>query len=455
MSSDSDPIRFIISNMYLLNSFGLTSILVILLISLLIATAIVAGSEVAFFGLSTEQLKKLKSQNNRQSLSIINLLEKPKKLLATLLIANSFLSIGIIITTNYLVNDVLKLEELFGPTPFGVVMTVLVQVLLVTFLLVLFGEVLPKVYATQNNLRMSLLCAPLISILSKVLGPFSNLLARSSVFIEKNIKNKPNEISDADVEHAIALTVGHSATQEEVNIFKGILKFNEITVKQIMKGRLDVNGLDYSFTFEEVREKVLDFGYSRLPVFEDTLDTIKGMIHVKDLLPLLDIKDADWHTIVKPVYFVHESKSIEDLRQELQKRHQHLAVVVDEFGGTSGIVTLEDIMEEIIGEIRDEFDEVESSIKKINDSTFICEGKTLINDLMRAMNLAFETFDEARGESDSVGGLWLELAGKFPIVGETVSYKNFSFMVMEVEKYKILKVKIMVEPVESNDTNEV
>jgi putative hemolysin len=449
---DSDPLSIILS-LPLLNSLGISSILIILLLALLVVTALVAGSEVAFFGLSVEQIKKLKSQNNRQSNTIINLLEKPKKLLATLLIANSFLSIGIIITTKVLLIDQLKLNQLLEGVPGSAIFSVLIQVLLVTFLLVLFGEVLPKVYATQNNMRMSVLCAPFISILSKFLGPFSAMLAKSSVFIEKNIKNKPNEISDSDVEHAIELTVGHSATPEEMSIFKGILKFNEITVKQIMKGRLDVQGLDYSSSLEDVRTKVLHFGYSRLPVYEETLDTIKGMIHVKDLLPIIDEENADWHQIVKPVYFVHESKSIEDLRQELQKRRNHLAVVVDEFGGTSGIVTLEDIMEEIIGDIRDEFDEDANLIKKINDTTYICEGKTTINDLTRALNLPLDTFEEARGESDSIAGLWLELAGKFPIVGETISYVNFSFMVMEVEKYRINKVKVTVEPILTVEVN--
>jgi putative hemolysin len=425
---------------------GSTTVLIILIAILLLLTALVAGSEVAFFSLSASDLSQLKTKNKGVNKTIIHLLEQPKKLLATLLIANNFLSIGIIVTTNVIVKSLVNFETIIpGNIGLAQILNLLVQVVLVTFLLVLFGEVLPKVYATQNNMRMSMLCAPFINFLHKLVSPISNLLVRSSALIEKNIRNKPSEISDKDVENAIQLTVGHSATKEEVNIFKGILRFGDITVKQIMKGRLDVSGVAYGITFKELQQQVLSYGYSRIPVYENSLDTIKGLLHTKDLLPYTETPPADWHELIRPALYVHESKLIEDLRMEFQKKKMHFAVIVDEFGGTSGIVTLEDIMEEIIGEIKDEFDEDDNEIKKINDTTFICEGKTPINDVARYLGVPIETFDEARGESDSIGGLWLEIAGTLPKIGGLVSLPPYTLMVMEVQKNRIEKVKLTID----------
>jgi CBS domain containing-hemolysin-like protein len=248
------------------------------------------------------------------------------------------------------------------------------------------------------------------------------------------------------MENAIQLTVGHSATEEELNLIKGTLNFRDIAVKQIMRPRLDVSGIDYNSTFLQMQKAVLECGYSRIPIFEGTLDSIKGVIHTKDLLPYISTPLENWHSLIRPAYFVHESKLIEDLLFEFKKRRIHLAVVVDEFGGTSGIASLEDIMEEIIGEIRDEFDVEETEIKKINDLTYSCEGKTLINDMCRAIDEQVDIFDVVRGESDTLAGLWMEISGKFPIIGETVSFEKYSFMVQEIEKNRIKKIKVMIEP---------
>jgi putative hemolysin len=449
MNSEGDPaFTYLVPHHLLVGvpSLATNMVFIIIIIILLLITAIVAGSEVAFFSLHAKDINYLKSKNEGSNRTIIQLLEKPKKLLATLLIANSFLSIGIIITTGILLEPLLPMLTQAVPAYGGIIFS-LIQIVAVTFLLVLFGEVLPKVYATQNNLRMSLFCAPFISILNKFFSPFSNVLVRSSALIDKNINSKPSDISDEDMENAIQLTVGHTASEEEMNLIKGTLNFRDVAVKQIMKPRLDVSGIDYNFTFAQMQKAVLDCGYSRIPVYEGgTLDTIKGIIHTKDLLPYISAPLNDWHSLIRPAYFVHESKLIEDLLFEFKKRRIHLAVVVDEFGGTSGIATLEDIMEEIIGEIRDEFDEDETDIKKINDNTYICEGKTLINDMCRVLDEPTETFDEARGESDTLAGLWMELSGQFPKIGETVSHKNYSFMVQELEKNRVKKIKIMIEP---------
>jgi gliding motility-associated protein GldE len=254
-----------------------------------------------------------------------------------------------------------------------------------------------------------------------------------------------NNISNEDFEHAIELTVGHTATKEEVNIFKGILKFGNITAKQIMRTRMDVSGIDYAMNFEAVQAKAIEVGYSRLPVYDDSLDTIKGVIHTKDFLPHTEEVDFNWHTLIRNAFFVHEGKLIEDLLKEFQQKRIHFAIVVDEFGGTSGIITLEDIMEEIIGDIKDEFDEDDLNYRKIDDNNYIFEGKMLINDMCRVLNLQAEIFEDSRGESDSIAGLILEISGRFPKINETVSFKEYKFTVLELEKMRIKRVKLRIQ----------
>lgn len=421
-------------------------ILGVLILILLLFTAIIAGSEVAFFSLSAKDINAIKQKESPTYQSILNLIEKPKHLLATLLIANNFLSIGVIITTNLLFTSLFHPEQWF-PTLNATVLSainLIFQVVLVTFFLVLFGEVLPKVYATQNNLRLCLFTAPLIKLLDKVCSPISNFLVHSTSFIEGRFASKKSEVSNEDMENAIELTVGHTATKEEVNIFKGILKFGEITAKQIMRTRLDIVGVDSKWTFEEVKKQVLDSGFSRLPVYNNTLDEIQGVLYSKDLLPYSDHEDMDWHLLIRPPFFVHETKMIKPLLNEFQKKHSHMAFVVDEFGGTSGLLTLEDIMEEIIGEIKDEFDEDEMNIRKLDDHNFIFEGKTLINDVCRAIAIPIDSFDEVRGESDSVAGLVLELAGKFPSQNEVFTYRQYQFIVIQLAQRRIQKIKLTI-----------
>ena len=417
----------------------------------MILTALIAGSEVAFFSLSAKDINYIKQKEDAGHKMILSLIEQPKRLLATLLIGNNFLSIGVIISTNLLFKSLIDLQHIFPQLGehYLSLLNILIQVVLVTFLLVLFGEVLPKVYATQNNLRLSLFTAPFIKFLDKLFGPVSNFLVNSTGFIERRLnKSKKSDISNEDVEHAIALTVGHSASREEVNIFKGILKFSEITAKQIMRTRLDVSALDYNWDFEKVKAQVLETGFSRLPVYMDSLDEIKGILYTKDLLAFLDETHPDWHTLIRPGYFVPESKLIEDLLKEFQHKRSHMAIVVDEFGGTSGILTLEDIMEEIIGEIKDEFDEDELMAKKIDEHNYLFEGKTLINDVCRIISVPAERFEDVRGESDSLAGMVLEIAGKFPAQNEVVSFENFDFTVIQLDKLRLQKVKLTIRPQE-------
>ena len=400
-------------------------------------SAVIAGAETAFFSLSAKDINFLKTKEKQSARIASQLLDQPKMLLATILVANNFINIAIVITTNVLVVSIL-------PPHISHILSFLVQVVCVTFLLVLFGEVLPKVYASQNNLRMALFSAPFIRILLGIFNPISRTLVNSTQFIEGKITSKTANISSEDFEHAIELTVGHTATREEVNIFKGILKFGNISARQVMRTRLDVSAIDNDMNFMEVRDYCLEAGYSRLPVYKESLDKIAGVIYTKDFLPHIDDDSFDWHALIRPAYFVHESKLIEDLLKEFQQKRMHFAVVVDEFGGTSGIITLEDIMEEIIGDIKDEFDEEDLNYKKIDDSNFIFEGKTLINDVCRVIGIPSDTFDAVRGESDSLAGLIIEISGKFAAVNETIYYKQYEFTVLAIDKMRIQRVKLTI-----------
>ena len=416
------------------------TILIIAILILLLMSAIIAGAETAFFSLSGKDINYLKTKEKTSARIASQLLEHPKMLLATILVANNFINIAIVISTNVLINSMIA-------PGLNAVLLFLIQVVSVTFLLVLFGEVLPKVYATQNNLRMALFASSFIRVLFSIFKPISSTLVSSTSFIESKLGSKINKnISNEDFEHAIELTVGHTATKEEVNIFKGILKFGNISARQVMRTRMDVSGIDHDMTFAEVRHYCLEAGYSRLPVYKESLDKVAGVIHTKDFLPHINKDDFEWHTLIRNAYFVHEGKLIEDLLKEFQQKRIHFAIVVDEFGGTSGIITLEDIMEEIIGDIKDEFDEEDLQYKKIDDTNFIFEGKTLINDVCRIIGIPSDTFEKARGESDSLAGLILEISGKFPKVNEVVKQDNYEFTVMALDKMRIQRVKMTIHP---------
>jgi putative hemolysin len=413
------------------------TILIIAILILLLMSAVIAGAETAFFSLSIKDINYLKTKEKAGARVATQLLEHPKMLLATILVSNNFINIAIVISTNFLVRSMIS-----GINP---ILSFLIQVVSVTFLLVLFGEVLPKVYATQNNLRMALFSASFVKVLMTIFSPISRTLVNSTNFIESKMGSKTNKnISNEEFEHAIELTVGHTATREEVNIFKGILKFGNISAKQVMRTRLDVSAIDFDMTFPQVRDYCLEVGYSRLPVYKESLDHVAGVIHTKDFLPYIDRDTFDWHGLVRPAYFVHESKPIEDLLKEFQQKRMHFAIVVDEFGGTSGIITLEDIMEEIIGDIKDEFDEDDLHYRKIDDSNFVFEGKTLINDVCRVLGVPSDTFDSVRGESDSLAGMIIEISGKFAAVNESVKYEQYEFTVLAIEKMRIQRVRVTI-----------
>jgi putative hemolysin len=307
---------------------------------------------------------------------------------------------------------------------------------------VLFGEIMPKVMATQNNVRFAKDVAPFIEVIFYLFRGLSNWMSRFSDIIERRLANKKNgAYSQEEMNDAIDLT-----DSKEKNILKGIVKFGDTTVKQIMRARLDVHGIDYDTSLDELVKQVEELHYSRLPVYNETLDQVAGILYTKDLLPYLEGQQGfDWHRLLRPPYFVHEQKLIEDLLKEFQSRRIHFAIVVDEFGGTSGIITLEDILEEIIGDIKDEFDDDEASYKKIDDHNYIFEGKTPITDVCRIMGLSLDTFDEVKGESDSLAGLVLELAGDFPAINRVIPCGDFDFTVTELEKKRLNKIKATIK----------
>jgi gliding motility-associated protein GldE len=455
---DPDSAYHFLLNTLLTAQLSANSLVVlgILIVILLILSAIISGSEVALFSLSANDINHLKTKERPSYQTVLRLLENPKRLLATILIGNNFINIAVIISANLFFKEVLNVQALFPGLAASMLPTVdvLLQIVVVTIFLVLFGEVLPKVYATQNNLTMSVYTAPFIYFIHKLVAPLSHFLVNSTHFIEHRLASKnKKELSNEDLEHAIELTVGHTATKEEKNIFKGILKFGEITVKQIMRTRLDVSALDYRWPHNMVKKQVRETGFSRLPVYEESLDQIKGSLYTKDLLSFTSNTDHDWHALIRPAYFVHESKLIEDLLHEFQLKRIHMAIVVDEFGGTSGLVTLEDIMEEIIGDIRDEFDDDELVMKKIDDSNYIFEGKTLINDFCKVLAIPTELFETVRGESDSLAGLVLEIAGKFPTTADVYRFAHFEFRVIQLDKRRLQKIKVSLHPNESTDSH--
>lgn len=423
-----------------------TTILIFLLILLLSVSFFLSGAEVAFFSLSYKDINMLKTKQQPGYKRIVALLDEPKTLLASLVVANNFVNIAIIIVSNFVIEQLIPFDNQLWWVEF------LIKVFAVTFLILLFGEVMPKVMATQNNIRFARDAGALVEGVSYLFRAISKPLANTGDFIEKRLAKKTNiSYSLEELDHAIDITTENEASTKEKNILKGIVKFSNITARQVMKARLDVSGIDHNTTFHNLIKKIEELHYSRLPVYKEGLDKVVGMIHTKDLLPYLnEADDFNWHSIMRPPYFIHEQKMIEDLLKEFQAKRIHFAVVVDEFGGTSGVVTLEDILEEIIGDIKDEFDEEEVDFEKIDDYNFIFEGKTMISEVCRVMELPIETFDAVKGESESLGGLVLEIAGEIPEVSKVISSGDFDFTVLGIDKNRLQKVQVSIKAATDN-----
>jgi putative hemolysin len=422
---------------FLLINAQATTVLVILILFFLVMSFIVSGSRIAFFSLSDKEINILKTKQDSSWRRIVNLLEEPKALLASLLIANILLNIAIIILSNFLIDQVISFKQDYWFFEF------MMKVVMVSFVLILFGEVMPKVWASQNTLQFAFYTSGVTEIIHLLFRRLGILLANQSERLERlfgSQRSAANSLEELD--HAI----DNDTTEEEKNILKGIIKFGNITVKQIMTTRLDVSGIEDELNFRQLKQKIEELHYSRLPVYKKSLDDIAGMIHTKDLIPYLNEADEfDWRSLLRSPHFVHEHKMIKDLLQEFQSDRIHFAIVVDEFGGTSGIVTLEDIMEEVIGDIKDEFDEDESSSAKQDDGSYIFEGRTMINDVCKALNLPVDTFDNVKGDSDSLAGLILELAGEIPKINDIIVCGDFEFNILEADSSRIKKVKVRIK----------
>ncbi len=417
-----------------------TTILASILVVLFVLSFLFSGSEMAFFSLSLKDINMLKTRQQPSYKRIITLLENPKTLMASLLISNCFVNIGIILISNSLMNEWIITLGLNS------IINLVIKVVLITCALVLFCEVLPKIWATHHKIWFASTASITVDVFNTILFKLSERVASFSDSIERTFHSRSTKMDDSQIDNAIDLLPDNKATSEEKQILKGIRKFSNTTVKQTMRPRLDVSGIELSTTFTNVIKRVKEFSYSRLPVYKSNLDEIVGILHTKDLLSHLQEEEFDWHPLMRPVFYVHEQKLIEDLLQDFRNKRIHLAVVVDEFGGTSGIVTLEDIMEEIIGDIQDEFDDEQSINKKIDSYNYIFEGKTMINDVCKILNIPLHTFDLLRGESDSLAGLILEIAGEFPKVNEQFETNNFSFTVLEINKNRIEKVRLTLKP---------
>lgn len=424
-----------------------TIILCFLAFLLFLLSFFIAGSEVALFSLTAKDLNLLKTKQQPSFRRIVHLLEQPKILQASMLITNVFVNLGAILVTNFLMNSWMAETNI---SHYGILA---IKIIAISLFLVLVVEVLPKVWAAHHKVWFAASASLILEIFNSLFYGLSKRVVNFTERIDRKAGgDRYSSADDSNLDYAIDLLPEHEATVEEKLILKGIRKFGDIEVKQIMRTRMDVSGIEYNSKFVDVIKKVEELHYSRLPVYNNSLDDISGMLHTKDLLPYINDENFNWHTIVRQPYFVHEQKLIEDLLQEFRSKRIHFAIVVDEFGGTSGIVTLEDIMEEIIGEIKDEFDDEESVNKKLDDHNYIFEGRFMINDACKAMGLPVDTFDSIRGDSDSVAGLVLEIAGEFPQVNSSLVSGDFTFIPLEINKNRIDKVKIIIQPKALPDT---
>ncbi len=407
-----------------------------ILVLLLFASAMVSGSEVAFFSIQPRDLDTLKDVDKAGHDAVSNLLEGPKTLLATILIWNNFINVGIVILSSYLSDSFFD----FGDSPN---LKIAVEVIAITFLILLFGEVLPKVYATKNAINFGLFMSKPMFVLRRISKPLSFLLVRSSSFVEKRLQHKSENLSVDDLSQALELTSNEESSDEEQRILAGIVKFGSTNVTQIMKPRIDVTAVDISWEYGKIMKGILESGYSRIPVYEENFDQVKGVLYVKDLLPHINASsNFAWQELVREPFFVPENKKIDDLLREFQERKIHLAIVVDEYGGTSGIVTLEDIIEEIVGEISDEFDNDELFYSKLDEKTYVFEAKIHLTDFFKVVDAEESDFAEQAAEADTLAGFLLEVAGKFPEVSEEIKFKNYLFKVESLEGRRIKRIKV-------------
>ena len=408
---------------------------------LLLVSGFASASEIAFFSLSPSDLNAVDEKKHPSDEKIRKLLDDTERLLATILITNNFVNVTIIMLCNFFFMSVF---EFHSPIAEFLILTVIL-----TFLLLLFGEIMPKIYSAQKTLAFCRFSAPGIWMFRSLFYPVASMLVRSTSFLNKHFARKNHNISVDELSHALELT-DKAELKEENNILEGIIRFGGETAKEVMTSRLDVVDLDIRTPFKDVLQCIIENAYSRIPIYSENRDNIKGILYIKDLLPYLNKVDFRWQSLIRPAYFVPETKMIDDLLRDFQANKIHIAIVVDVFGGTSGIVTMEDIIEEIVGEIHDEYDDEERTYAVLNDHTWVFEAKTQLTDFYKITKVDEEVFDEVAGDSDTLAGLLLELKGEFPALHEKVTYDHYEFEVLEMDNRRILKVKFTINTLPSD-----
>ena len=413
------------------------------LLVLLICSALISGAEVALFSLTQKDLDEAKDSKSKSFEIIIELLKQPKKLLASILVANNFINIAIVILFASLsetlfsnVNSELNLGF------FIIDLVFFIEVILITFLILLIGEILPKVYANRNNLKFSKFMAYPLRVLDIVISPISIPMQNVTLGIHKKLGRQKSNLNVDYLSQALELASEDDTTQQEQKILQGIVSFGNTDTKQVMRPRIDIFALDQSVEFKKIIPEIVKNGYSRIPVYNESIDAVVGILYVKDLLPHLHKKQFDWTALIREPFFVPENKKLDDLMVEFQEKKIHLAIVVDEYGGTSGVVSLEDIIEEIVGDISDEFDDDDLVYSKLDNNNYVFEGKTPLNDFYRILNIEGEEFEESKGESDSLAGFILEITGSIPSKGDQISFKNYNFIIEGVNKRRVTRIKV-------------
>lgn len=420
---------------------GIFTIKVIVLLLLLVCSALISGAEVALFGLSQTDLNELEETDTSRSKLIVRLLNKPKKLLATILITNNTINIGIVLLFSSIGNVIFSQvnQTLFG----AVSVRFLLEVIVATFLILMFGEILPKIYANRNKIQFSHFMSIPLKILNTLFTPLSSPMSSATIFLQEKLGKQKSNLSVDHLSQALELASEGDTTKEEQKILEGIVTFGNTDTKQVMRPRIDIFALDEEMKFPEVIQEIKNNGYSRIPVFSENMDNVLGVLYVKDLLPYIDRKSFNWMSLIREPYFVPENKKLDDLLLEFQEKKNHLAVVVDEYGGTSGIVTLEDIIEEIVGDISDEFDDEDLVFSKLDDYNYVFDGKTTLKDFYRVVKIEDEeAFEGQKGESETIAGFVLEISGSFPKRGEKVLFKDYQFIVESLDKKRLKRIKV-------------
>ena len=408
------------------------------LVVLLFCSALISGAEVALFSLSQKDIEEAIEENNSKGKVISELLEKPKKLLATLLVANNFINIAIVILFSFI-----------GKSIFAVITSTLLrfilEVVVVTFLILLFGEVLPKVYANRNKVKFAKLIAYLIAFLDKILSPISLPMRAATIYLHNKLGKQKTNFSVDQLSQALELTDSEETSTEEQKILEGIVSFGNTETRQVMSPRIDIFALEIEESFSEICPKIIEKGHSRIPVYRDNIDHIEGVLFVKDLLPDINSNEFDWKSLLRQPFFVPENKKLDNLLKDFQSKKSHLAIVVDEYGGTSGLVSLEDVIEEIVGDISDEFDDENNNFTQIDDRNYLFEGKINLKDFYRIIDVDEELFEIQKGEAETLGGFILEILGNFPKKDQKIIFENCVFTIEVVDKKRIKQIKVTIE----------